>query len=694
MKFKNFCTKILLICLVLLSFSFAEAQQFRAAMPSKFNNSSPERFFETENCTVKSFTNPEIFSCYAHVIKSDGGNILIDPGYYDGDLKEYVKSIGGVNTILLSHNHVDHIIGLDDLKSDYPDAKIYIHNLDKEGLYDSNINYSFERLISEPFVIKSEVLPIYNEVESYNFAGFKVKAIHSPGHSPGSVLYYFADEGLLFLGDTVAFGGIPRYDLANSNVPELFESLMKLKNLDIPAKTKIFFGHGESISYGGMLKTFEIFNKPLTMSVKTSDEKITPIKDFYFDDNTVMISLQEIAGFLGTSYFFDEGTKSAAVFLPNNSILKVKAGSDEANFDDFAINMKTQAQIKDGKIYLPGKFTAEIFKPFLKWELKIAQDVITLSYSDHEPLGNMRTKFLNDVLFPAIEKESNGRIKIIPHWNGKLSISYKALPTVQEAKDAQIAVVVPEYFMNAFMLHQIFKSFPTGPTGQEQVDFFRSIYEKIPVLKDEIEKQNLHVIFVATGFPAAFFSHEPLNDLSLIKNQKWRSASFWHKDFLSNAGAIPVTMPWGSNVFEALADGSLDGLIVNIDSGYDIKAHTEAKYVAVSPKLWLGHAYLIAMNKDVWNSLSEKEQEAFEKAADFAYARLGAVMDAALPEQIERLQADGAEVRLLSDKEVSEWETITKYKDIQDKWIQEKIGAGFINAPEVLEKIRKLILRK
>ena len=326
-------------------------------------------------------------------------------------------------------------------------------------------------------------------------------------------------------------------------------------------------------------------------------------------------------------------------------------------------------------------------------KVKTAPDVITLSYSDHEPLGNMRTKFLNDVLFPAIEKESNGRIKIAPHWNGELSISYKALLTVQEAKDAQIAVVVPEYFMDALPLHQVFKSFPVGPTGQEQVNFFRSIYEKIPALKDEIEKQNLHVIFVATGFPAAFFSHEPLNDLSSIKNQKWRSASFWHKDFLSNAGAIPVTMPWGNKVFEALADGSLDGLIVNIDSGYDIKAHTEAKYVAVSPKLWLGHAYLIAMNKDVWNSLSEKEQEAFEKAADFAYAQLGAVMDAALPTQIKVLRADDAEVRILSDKEVSEWEEITKYKDIQDKWLQEKIGAGIIKTPEVLEETRKLIGR-
>ncbi len=313
-------------------------------------------------------------------------------------------------------------------------------------------------------------------------------------------------------------------------------------------------------------------------------------------------------------------------------------------------------------------------------------ETTTLIYSDHEPLGNMRTRFLNDVLFPAVEKESNGRIKIAPHWNGELSISYKALSTVQEGKTAQLAVVVPEYFMDALPFHQVFKSFPIGPTGQEQVNFFRNIYEKIPALKDEIEKQNLHVIFIATGFPAAFFSHEALRNLSDISGQKWRSASFWHKDFLSNAGAIPVTMPWGSEVFEALAEGSLDGLIVNIDSGYDIKAHTQAKYVAVSPKLWLGHAYLIAMNKDVWNALPEDVKASFERAAESSYNQLGAVMNAALPEQIKYLEADGSHVRFLSDEEISEWESITKYRAIQDKWADDKAGAY-----EILEAVRNYI---
>ena len=314
---------------------------------------------------------------------------------------------------------------------------------------------------------------------------------------------------------------------------------------------------------------------------------------------------------------------------------------------------------------------------------------VTLNYSDHEPLGNMRTTFLNDVLFPAIERESEGRVRVEPHWGGKLSISYDALKTVQEGKTAQIAVAVPEYFMDAFPLQQIFKSFPVGPTGQEQVSFFRRIYEDAPALTQEIEAQNVHAIFIATGFPVAFFSSKPLPDLRSIAGQRWRSASFWHKDFLQNAGAIPITMPWGQGVFEALDNGSLDGLMVNIDSGYDIKAHKAAQNIVVSPKLWLGHAYPIVMNRAAWDALPVEDQRAIERAAATSYDQLGAVMDAALPTQMEALRRDGANVRLLTEEEVAAWERMTRYEDVQEAWVKERAEAGLTDAPAVLGAVRR-----
>ncbi|MBQ7594116.1 MAG: MBL fold metallo-hydrolase [Synergistaceae bacterium] len=361
MKYRKLCRNILVLLVVLLSVSFANAQQFRAALLSDISNSSPERFYETKTCTVRSFTNPVNFSCYAHVISSKNGNIVIDPGYYDGDFKEYIKSIGGVDTILLSHCHVDHIIGLDALKKDYPDAKIYIHALDRDGLYDIYANNSFERVLSEPFVIESEALPL--EAGDYEFAGFSVKVIPSPGHSPGSSLFYFADEGLLFLGDSVAFRRVPRHDLMNSNVPALFESLMKLKALDVPGDTKIFFGHGEYVSYEYMLENFECFTKTLALS-----EDFVELEDLYFDGDTLMLPVNDAAKILKTSYF--QRDNEAVIYLPNVSRLKVNVGSSDADFDGFKMDMEAPAQIKDGKIYLPGKFIAQVCKNFLTWTLK------------------------------------------------------------------------------------------------------------------------------------------------------------------------------------------------------------------------------------------------------------------------------------------------------------------------------------
>lgn len=169
-----------------------------------------------------------------------------------------------------------------------------------------------------------------------------------------------------------------------------------------------------------------------------------------------------------------------------------------------------------------------------------------LKYSDHEPLGGMRTRFIKDVLFPAVEKETQGRLRVEDHWNGELAISYDALRAVRGPDGAaDMSIVVPEYFANDLPLHQIFKSFPVGPTGGRQVEFFRRVYAEIPAFAAELDQAGIAPAFLATGYPVAFFSTKPLKDLEGVRGGRWRIASFWHRDFLRNAGAVPVSMPWG-----------------------------------------------------------------------------------------------------------------------------------------------------
>ena len=269
-----------------------------------------------------------------------------------------------------------------------------------------------------------------------------------------------------------------------------------------------------------------------------------------------------------------------------------------------------------------------------------------LTYSDHEPLGNMRTAFLNDVFFKNIEKESHGKLKIEPHWNSELSTGYDALKKTKDGT-LDMAVIVPEYDAANMPLHQLFKSFPLGPSGKKQVEFLSTIYRDISVLQEELEKQNLVPVYVAIGYPVAFYSTSPIKDLTDLKNKKLRTASFWHQDHLKAVGASPVKIPWGKQVYDAL----------------------KKKELETSKKLWLGHIYVISMNKDVWGSLSKDDKAAIKNAADASYKSMGSFADKAFEWQIKELKKSNAKVRILTDKELLQWKQAVNFKEIQNQWI-------------------------
>lgn len=314
-----------------------------------------------------------------------------------------------------------------------------------------------------------------------------------------------------------------------------------------------------------------------------------------------------------------------------------------------------------------------------------------LRYSDHEPLGGMRTKFLQERFFAAIEKESQGRLRIAPHWNGQLAGAYDALRAAGRGEVTDLAMVVPEYTAKELPLHQLFKSFPVGPSGQQQVSFFRQAYADIPELSGELAQNQVEPVFLATGYPVAFFSTAPLRTPADMRGQRWRTASFWHRDFLNQTGAVPVSMPWGPQVYDALEKRTLDGLMVNVDSGHALNVHRTAPHVLLSPDLWLGHLYLVVMNRDTWNGLAPEGQQAIWRAADTAYRSLGAVMDTELAAMEATLKKEGATVRRLEAAEVSAWQTATRYASVQANWAKAQEGQGVASAGSVLGRLNELM---
>ena len=81
------------------------------------------------------------------------------------------------------------------------------------------------------------------------FGNTTLEAIHVPGHSPGSLVYYCAKDKCLFSGDVLFQGSIGRADLAGGNFDELIEHICS-RLFTLPNDTVVYPGHGAPTTIG------------------------------------------------------------------------------------------------------------------------------------------------------------------------------------------------------------------------------------------------------------------------------------------------------------------------------------------------------------------------------------------------------------------------------------------------------------
>jgi hydroxyacylglutathione hydrolase len=184
------------------------------------------------------------------IYNEEGTAYIIDPGNSNTSENKIVKDFITdkklqLKRLLLTHAHIDHILGNKFILDTYgllPE----VHEQDLFFVKRMPESAAMYGVPCDPSPMPEKYLKENDVIE---LGAYTFKCIFTPGHSPGSLSFYNAENKILISGDVLFNGSIGRSDLPLGDHETLIRSI-KEKLMVLPDDVKVYSGHGPSTTIG------------------------------------------------------------------------------------------------------------------------------------------------------------------------------------------------------------------------------------------------------------------------------------------------------------------------------------------------------------------------------------------------------------------------------------------------------------
>jgi hydroxyacylglutathione hydrolase len=186
-----------------------------------------------------------------YVLSDEQGDCcIIDPGCYFGnernELKEFIQEAGLTPKYLLNtHCHLDHVFG-NKFVHDTWGLTLHLHEKEKVVLDHgptSGLSWGL------PFDNYQGPLVYLREGEAIRLGTHSFKILFTPGHSPGSISFYYEPQHFIISGDVLFRQSIGRTDLPGGDFDILANSI-RTQLYTLPDDTSVYSGHGPETTIG------------------------------------------------------------------------------------------------------------------------------------------------------------------------------------------------------------------------------------------------------------------------------------------------------------------------------------------------------------------------------------------------------------------------------------------------------------